>query len=169
MSYSLIEKQLTEGKTIILDGGIGGELQKIGAKMDKGLWCGRCSIDSPDELLKVHENYINAGADIITANTYATHSDRELKTGIKPMTSALDKVMMLEPVTYEMKGAPGKSDLGFIAQDVAKIVPEICVVDGKGVGRAIDYGRMSAVLAGAVKAQQTQIDELKAVIAKLQK
>ena len=61
MSYSLIEKRLTEGKTIILDGGIGGELQKIGAKMDKGLWCGRCSIDSPDELLKVHENYINAG------------------------------------------------------------------------------------------------------------
>ena len=58
MSYSLIEKRLTEGKTIILDGGIGGELQKIGAKMDKGLWCGRCSIDSPDELLKVHENYI---------------------------------------------------------------------------------------------------------------
>ena len=42
MSYSLIEKRLTEGKTIILDGGIGGELQKIGAKMDKGLWCGRC-------------------------------------------------------------------------------------------------------------------------------
>jgi len=72
MSYSLIEKRLTEGKTIILDGGIGGELQKIGAKMDKGLWCGRCSIDSPDELLKVHENYINAGADIITANTYAS-------------------------------------------------------------------------------------------------
>ena len=72
MSYSLIEKRLTKGKTIILDGGIGGELQKIGAKMDKGLWCGRCSIDSPDELLKVHENYINAGADIITANTYAS-------------------------------------------------------------------------------------------------
>ena len=68
-----------------------------------------------------------------------------------------------------MKGAPGKADLGFIAQDVAKIVPEICVVDGQGIGRAIDYGRMSAVLAGAVKAQQTQIDELKAVIAKLQK
>ena len=105
----------------------------------------------------------------ITANTYATHSDRELKTGIEPMTSALDKVMMLEPVTYEMKGAPGKSDLGFIAQDVAKVVPEVSGLDANGIGRSIDYGRMSAVIAGAVKAQQTQIDELKAVIAKLQK
>ena len=40
--------------------------------MDKGLWCGRCSIDSPNELLKVHKNYINAGADVITTNTYAS-------------------------------------------------------------------------------------------------
>ena len=72
MSYSSIEKRLASGKTIILDGGIGGELQKIGAKMDEGLWCGRCSIDSPDELLKVHHNYIEAGADVITANTYAS-------------------------------------------------------------------------------------------------
>ena len=72
MSYSSIEKRLANGKTIILDGGIGGELQKIGAKMDEGVWCGRCSIDSPDELLKVHHNYIEAGADVITANTYAS-------------------------------------------------------------------------------------------------
>ena len=58
MTYSIIEERLNKGKTVILDGGIGGELQKLGAKMDKGLWCGRCSIDSPDELLKVHKNYI---------------------------------------------------------------------------------------------------------------
>ena len=85
------------------------------------------------------------------------------------MQTALDKVMQLEPVTYEMKSTPGKSDLGFIAQDVAKVLPELCKLDANGIGRGIDYGRMSAVLAGAVKAQQTQINELKAVIEKLQK
>ena len=42
MSYSSIEKRLANGKTIILDGGIGGELQKVGAKMDEELWCGSC-------------------------------------------------------------------------------------------------------------------------------
>ena len=72
MTYSFIDERLKQGKTIILDGGIGGELQKVGAKMDKGLWCGRCSLDSPDKLLKVHHNYINAGADVITTNTYAS-------------------------------------------------------------------------------------------------
>ena len=72
MSYTFVEERFNQGKTIILDGGIGGELQKIGAKMDKGLWCGKCSIDSPNELSMVHKNYINAGADVITANTYAS-------------------------------------------------------------------------------------------------
>ena len=72
MSYAIIQERIDNHKIIILDGGIGGELQKIGAKMDKGLWCGRSSIDNPSELLKVHENYINAGVDVITANTYAS-------------------------------------------------------------------------------------------------
>ena len=56
MTYSLIEEKLNQGKTIILDGGIGGELQKLGAKMDKGLWCGRCSIDSPNEFIRLSFN-----------------------------------------------------------------------------------------------------------------
>ena len=47
MSYSSIEKRLAEGKIIILDGGIGGELQKVGAKMDKG--CLLYTSDAADE------------------------------------------------------------------------------------------------------------------------
>ena len=105
----------------------------------------------------------------VTAEAFHALSDRGLKQDIAPMDGALEKVMKLEPVTYELKSKPGIADLGFIAQDVAKIVPEICSVDAQGIGRAIDYGRMSALLAGAVKTQQTQIDELKAVIEKLQK
>ena len=40
--------------------------------MHKDLWCGTCSVESPDLVKKVHEEYILAGADIITTNTYAT-------------------------------------------------------------------------------------------------
>ena len=36
MSYAIIQERIDNHKIIILDGGIGGELQKIGAKMDKG-------------------------------------------------------------------------------------------------------------------------------------
>ena len=72
MSYSFIKQRLDQGKIIILDGGIGAELEKNGANMDQDLWCGKCSADNPELVKKVHENYIDAGADVITTNTYGT-------------------------------------------------------------------------------------------------
>jgi len=72
MTYNLIKQRLENNDTIILDGAIGAELEKKGAKMHKDLWCGTCSVESPDLVKKVHEEYIIAGADIITTNTYAT-------------------------------------------------------------------------------------------------
>ena len=72
MTYNLIKQRLENNGIIILDGAIGAELEKKGAKMHKDLWCGTCSVESPDLVKKVHEEYILAGADIITTNTYAT-------------------------------------------------------------------------------------------------
>jgi len=72
MSYSFIKQKLDQGRIVILDGGIGAELEKSGADMDKDLWCGKCSVDNPELVKKVHENYIDAGADVITTNTYGT-------------------------------------------------------------------------------------------------
>lgn len=72
MTYNLIKQKLDNNDTIILDGAIGAELEKKGAKMHKDLWCGTCSEENPDLVKKVHEEYIFAGADIITTNTYAT-------------------------------------------------------------------------------------------------
>ena len=72
MTYNLIKQRLENNDTIILDGAIGAELEKKGAKMHKDLWCGTCSVENPDLVKKVHEEYILAGADIITTNTYAT-------------------------------------------------------------------------------------------------
>ena len=104
----------------------------------------------------------------VRADEFVTYSDRNLKTNIQLLDGALDKVMMLEPTTYE-KVSTGKSEIGFIAQEVAKVVPEICALDANGEGRGIDYSRMSTLLVGALKAQQDQIAQLKEIVAKLQK
>ena len=69
MSYSLINEKLDNGKLVILDGAMGSELEKSGAKMDKNLWCGTCSVEFPELVTKVHEDYINAGADVHTSIT----------------------------------------------------------------------------------------------------
>jgi homocysteine S-methyltransferase len=72
MSYSNLEKKLTSSEVVILDGGIGAELEKLGASIDKDLWSGRCSIDNPEIVREVHQNFVNSGADVITTNTYAS-------------------------------------------------------------------------------------------------
>jgi hypothetical protein len=76
--------------------------------------------------------------------------------------------MKLDAVSYKLKNGSSQ-EIGFIAQDVAKVVPEVCALDAQGVGRGIDYSRMTALLAGAVKTQQAQINNLQRVIDNLQK
>jgi len=111
---------------------------------------------------------VQTGHGNMRADAFVTYSDRTLKTNIQTMDNCLEKVMKLQPTTYD-KVATGKSEIGFIAQDVAKVVPEICALDANGEGRGIDYSRMSTLFAGAIKAQQDQIAQLKEIVAKLQK
>ena len=57
-------------------------------------------------------------------------SDVRLKENIKPIESALDKVSKLQGVTFDWKNKSEdildiKEDIGFIAQDVQKVLPEL--------------------------------------------
>ncbi len=72
MSYAEVERRLKSGKIVILDGGTGTELERRGVPMDQEAWCGPATLDHLDVLEQVHCDYITAGADIITANTYAS-------------------------------------------------------------------------------------------------
>ncbi|MDZ7670632.1 MAG: homocysteine S-methyltransferase family protein [Gammaproteobacteria bacterium] len=72
MNYSTIADRLQSGGIVLLDGGTGTELEKRGAAMHPEAWCGPATVDSVEILEGVHRDYISAGADIITANTYAS-------------------------------------------------------------------------------------------------
>jgi homocysteine S-methyltransferase len=68
--YLRLKEKVERKELIILDGGVGTELQKRGVEMDAS-WCGTASLNT--EILKqIHLDYLKAGADIITANTYAS-------------------------------------------------------------------------------------------------
>lgn len=56
---------------MILDGGMGRELQRIGAPFQQPEWSAQALIEAPHFISQVHQSFINAGADIITTNTYA--------------------------------------------------------------------------------------------------
>jgi homocysteine S-methyltransferase len=72
MGYADTENRLRAGGIVILDGGTGTELQRRGISMDPQAWCGPASLENTDVLEAIHRDYIAAGADIITANTYAS-------------------------------------------------------------------------------------------------
>ena len=72
MSYGDVETRLQDGDLIILDGGTGTELERRGVSMDVDAWCGAATLGNVKELEEIHSDYISAGADIITANTYAS-------------------------------------------------------------------------------------------------
>lgn len=72
MGYAETESRLRSGGIVILDGGTGTELQRRGVPMDPEAWCGPATLDNANILEGIHRDYIAAGADIITANTYAS-------------------------------------------------------------------------------------------------
>lgn len=59
-------------QTYLLDGGMGQELLKRGVRGNEALWSANALITDPDVVQAIHESYIEAGADVITTNTYAT-------------------------------------------------------------------------------------------------
>jgi homocysteine S-methyltransferase len=59
------------GAPVIIDGGMGTELEKSGVPMDDQVWSGRSVISHPEAVLQVHEAFITAGAEVIITNTFA--------------------------------------------------------------------------------------------------
>lgn len=60
-------------KPLVLDGPMGTLLIERGIDLGSRLWSALALLNNPDEVLKIHRDYINAGADIITTNTFRTN------------------------------------------------------------------------------------------------
>jgi homocysteine S-methyltransferase len=65
--------RLAAGGLLLLDGATGTELQRRGVRMHNETWCATASLTDPGILIGVHGDYILAGADIITTNTFSTN------------------------------------------------------------------------------------------------
>lgn len=96
-----------------------------------------------------------------TTTGWAHSSDRRLKTNIQPINNALDKVMKLNGVYYNWKdNINGNRQVGFIAQDVEPVIPEVVIKDENG-NYSLSYGNLTSVLLNAIKEQQQTIETLK--------
>jgi len=68
-----LERRLNgEGAPVIIDGGMGTQLEKTDVPMNDKVWSGQAVLSHPEVVRQVHEDYIKAGAEVIIANTFAT-------------------------------------------------------------------------------------------------
>lgn len=105
--------------------------------------------------------------------TYA--SDGRFKKNIEPLQESLEKVLQLQGVSYEMKTEefPNQyfnagQQVGLIAQEVEKIVPEVVSENPDGY-KAIDYSKLVPLLIESIKAQQAMLLKQQAEIDALKK
>jgi hypothetical protein len=106
-----------------------------------------------------------AGAILATNDVVAfASSDERLKENLEPIGSATEKVGQLTGYTFDwipMEGIHVHSgrDVGVIAQEVEKVLPEIVEERGNGY-KAVKYEKLTALLIQAVNEQQETIKEL---------
>ena len=94
---------------------------------------------------------------------FGSPSDKRLKENIKPIESALDKVSKLQGVTFDwkQKGITNlKEDIGFIAQDVKEVVPELVRENEDGM-LSMRHQGVTPILLEAIKELKAEIEELK--------
>jgi len=106
----------------------------------------------------------------ITSFSASTGSDKRLKTNIKNINYGLEDILKLRGVEFDWKEKRnGKHDIGFIAQEVREVIPEVIneipnIEDETDNYLGVDYSKIVPILVEAIKEQQKQIDELKGKI-----
>lgn len=81
-----IDERLQQSRPVLMDGATGTELSRRGVDLNLPSWTAGVILDQPDLLHQVHADYVTAGAELITANTFRTHA-RNLRSLNSPVSS----------------------------------------------------------------------------------
>jgi Chaperone of endosialidase/Head domain of trimeric autotransporter adhesin len=118
---------------------------------------------------------LQVAGNICASGTIGSCSDIRYKKDFVPVNGSLSSVLALNGIYYYWKKDEfpdmqfnDKRQLGFSAQEVEKLFPEIVMTDTNGY-KSVDYGRLTPVLVEAVKEQQKQINEQQQGIDELKK
>ncbi|MFH0898866.1 MAG: tail fiber domain-containing protein [bacterium] len=100
-----------------------------------------------------------------TGNIYDV-SDLRLKENIDPIENAVEKVSSINGIYFNYKGESAeKREVGVIAQDVEKVLPEVVSEDAEGY-KSVDYSKLTPLLIEAIKALKAENEALKVELKK---
>ncbi|MEC8998708.1 MAG: homocysteine S-methyltransferase family protein [Actinomycetota bacterium] len=75
--------------TTLLDGGMGQELIRRGSPRSTEFWSAWAMIEAPDLVRSVHADYVAAGCDVLTTNSYSTYANRLRPFGLEEQAEEL--------------------------------------------------------------------------------
>jgi hypothetical protein len=118
--------------------------------------------------------YVNNASVVATLSTtgvWTNASDSRYKENIIDSGYGLSTVMALKPRAYNLIDQVDKKQIGFIAQEVLEIVPEVVDSTYNSITEeeryTLSYGQLTAVLTKAIQEQQALITQLQADVAAL--
>lgn len=102
---NIFERAKKLKRPLILDGAMGSVLQEKKLTPNKRVWSATANDDSKSEVITLHKDYIRAGADIITTNTFRTNPYALISTGVTDIVGSVSNAVELA------KRARGKSSV----------------------------------------------------------
>ena len=131
---------------------------------------GNGDIDSSNGLAGANSSnafIVNYDGSATLSGDLTINSDSRLKSNIVTLGSTLSRLLLIDGKSYTMKANESISKIGLLAQEVQAAFPELVKTANNSDGTlSVNYQGMIPVLLNAIKEQQAQIDELKALIKK---
>ena len=141
-----LDRRISAGEVIILDGATSTEIQARGVPMDAVTWSAIANLEHPDVVQGIHEDYIRAGADVIIANTYSTSPASLEPAGLGDQVEEINR----RAVEIALRARDAAADRPVV---VAGSVSSFCTlgVEGSPVLRAhaASFERQAGILARA--------------------
>jgi uncharacterized coiled-coil protein SlyX len=104
----------------------------------------------------------------LNGNLGTTASSERFKTAIKPMDRTSEAILALKPVTFHYKNdSKGIPQFGLLAEEVAKVNPDLVVRDAKGQIYTVRYDAVNAMLLNEFLKEHRKVQEQDATIAQL--
>ena len=127
----------------ILDGGMGQELLARSADQATGLWSAQILLDDPDLVRTVHADYLAAGADVITTNSYVLHRDRLIPYGVEDRFERLHRLACR--LAVEARDAHGSGLVaGSLGPNARSYRPDLALPEDQAVEAFAEIARLQA-------------------------
>jgi len=104
---------------------------------------------------------------LATSTTVCGASSIKYKENIQPLSYGLNDVLKLNPVFFNYKSSytpEQRKQVGFIAEEVASVTPEVVAYASDGTIQGLDYPKFTAILAKAIQELNTKLDLLTTTI-----